>query len=160
MTNADVDEWMAHYGVLGMKWGKRKNADGSPRKTRSELRSLNRESKAKTRTERDASIDAARERVKNIDNTPESKAYAKARADFKTAKKTYREEKNVIGSHAAKRNLGKARVALTLASEKLDKRWEDDVWVASQAKSGKETTTAIVSDLLTVGFTMAAGRTR
>jgi hypothetical protein len=65
-----VDDFLAHYGVVGMKWGKRNAKDSGSRDsssqgpTRSERREVKREAKAKTFESRAANLNVT---IKNLD---------------------------------------------------------------------------------------------
>ena len=123
IVDQEVDEFLAHYGVKGMKWGVRKDnfqrnralnkesraKDKAKRaaefeKTRKALRPSGEKSKINTSTkegrkaaqkERQADIDRARARI----NT------GAARADAKEAKAQYKKDKEEIGSRAARQIL-------------------------------------------------------
>lgn len=140
MNEEDVDAFLAHYGVKGMRWGRRKAQDSSgPRTpTRKELKKMD-------RTNRDADIDAARERV----------AKAEAAGDKNIEK--YDRDKKLIGKYAAEQALKKAE------SKLYDDAYKKDVEIAIQAKSGRESITNVLitggAVLATVLFSESAKRT-
>lgn len=115
-----LDEVLEQAGVKGMKWG--------VRKSRSELRDLDKATKARDRDERDASIDAARDRYKNT-----------ARSNYKEAKATYNEQKFIVGKREARKAL-----------DKVKQQNIDDYTEGSQYKSGRETVTAVVATVAAV----------
>lgn len=97
--STEVDNYLEHYGVKGMKWGKRRGSSESDtssggKKSRKELRSLDRtarkEAKAKARKEWDDDINTAR-------NELDGKAQK-----LNEAQKEYKQNKAVIGKVAAK----------------------------------------------------------
>lgn len=87
-----VDNFLAHYGVKGMKWGQRKAHSR-------EMRRLNKESRARDKAERSENITRARERFRS----------GKAREDYKKAKSEYKAQRHVIGKREAKKILTKVR---------------------------------------------------
>ena len=112
MTNEELE----HSGVKGMKWG--------VRKSKSELRDLNRASRQKDREARDKAIDKARARVSS----------GKTKANFKQAKQNYKHDKLEIGSREARKILNKARA-----------KRASDIETSQLAKSGKEKATALIA---------------
>jgi hypothetical protein len=92
-----VDNYLEHYGVKGMKWGKRSSSadssGGAPKKTRKELRALDKAERIKKNKEQDEKIENARNNLHN-----EARAY-------NTAKDKYNAERKVIGKEAAERAL-------------------------------------------------------
>lgn len=111
-----VEGFLEHHGVKGMKWG--------VRKSKSELRDLNRASRQKDREARDKAIDKARARVSS----------GKTKANFKQAKQNYKHDKLEIGSREARKILNKARAKRT-----------SDIETSQLAKSGKEKATALIA---------------
>jgi hypothetical protein len=96
----EVDNYLEHYGVKGMKWGKRTGGSDSSsgsdgKKSRKELRALDRANrkseKAAARKKWDDDIDSARDRLEGDANK-----YNQARAEYKSNKQT-------IGKVAAKK---------------------------------------------------------
>lgn len=134
--NPEVDEFLAHFGVKGMKWGKRNSSSSSEGGTssRSELRSLNKASKAKDRADRDKGIDEARARYESG-----------ARDKYKAAKAQYQIDKATIGKREAAKAFNKVK------DENLA-----DYNAANQAKSGKETTMLVLSTVGAVVLYSAA----
>lgn len=125
------EDALEHYGVPGMKWGRRKasSGGGSSGPSRKELRAKNR---AGRRADRQANFakDKAKfqsdvkKRDKDIDdarNSLDSK-YDKV----KSAKKTYKEEKQVIGSYEAKKKVKAARAEFNEAAKKAYKNKSDE----------------------------------
>jgi len=120
-TKPSLDDALAHFGVKGMRWGVRKAAEptggGSSGPSRRELRTMDKQAKAKDRAARNAEIDAARERYA----TTARKNYLDARAQYKVEKKT-------IGKYEARKKL-----------DAVKQKNLDDYEAAQQIKSGKET---------------------
>lgn len=113
----NVDDFLAHYGVPGMKWGQR-------RAHAKEMRSLDKASKKKDKAERNDKIDAARERFRS----------GQAKADLKNAKAEYKTQKNVVGKREAKKILNAVKEK-NLADYETGAQW----------KSGKETATGLIA---------------
>lgn len=97
----EVDNYLEHYGVKGMRWGKRSSSssssDSNPGKSRKELRALDRANRkserAAARKEWDDNIENARNRVDD-----DARKYNEAKKQYKTDKKE-------IGKVAAKKIL-------------------------------------------------------
>jgi hypothetical protein len=106
MAEPVVDEYLAHFGVKGMHWGKHTKSSSSsssaPTKTRSELRSLNKTARAENK----AKAHADRKKAENEHDAKVMKARDRVEQDainLKNAKKQYKTDKKVIGKVAAKR---------------------------------------------------------
>jgi hypothetical protein len=137
-------EELTHYGVAGMKWGKRGagaagglSATGPSRK---DLRSMDKvaraENKAEVRKksdERDATIEKARGEL------------GSKRDALVAAKKTYKVEKKQIGKVAARR-------ALDQSKEEFDKSW-----AVAQSPTRKEQNQAAVVGALAFAGQLAVG---
>jgi len=130
-----LDEYLEQAGVKGMKWGRRKATSDSdaPTKTRSELRGLNKASRKADNVTRNAEIDGARERFNS----------GTARSDYKSAKATYKSQKQVVGSREAKKAFQKVK----------DKNFAD-YDKSQEVKAGKET--AIVAVAAVAAFAIGA----
>jgi hypothetical protein len=123
----DEDEYLAHYGVPGMKWGHRKGARNVPMgPSRKHLRNLNKQARAENKV---ANKQAANRLDKDIAarraKLPEQKAQLKqARAKFNI-------EKKQIGRVAAYRALEKAEIKydqqFAMASRKTQKEQTKDL---------------------------------
>lgn len=114
----ETDDFLEHYGVMGMRWGKHSGG-----KSTSELKSLDKAAKKKDNAKRNAQIDGARARYK-----------ASARSNYKAAKAQYKVDKYNIGKHEAKK-----------AFQKVKDKNIRDADLANQTKSGKETVVAMVA---------------
>lgn len=131
MTLSSKDSLM-HYGVPGMKWGKRKVAAGATPKD--QLRRIDKENTKKFNAQRDKKIDAARLRRDS----------GKSLQELKTAKKTYRTQKNIVGKVAARQTLDKAK-----------EKYVKDIDTAAQLKSGKESVLGTLAVLGAIGLGVA-----
>jgi hypothetical protein len=134
-----ADDILAHFGVVGMKWGKHKSSTVGETKTsgvaapsREEIKAKNKASKAADVAKRNTEIDAARERYNGS-----------ARKNYLDAKAQYKVDKVLIGKREAAK-----------AFNKVKDQNASDYAVAQLAKSGKETTRAI---LLTAGAIVLGG---
>lgn len=114
-----VDDFLAHYGVRGMKWGQRKAHAKN-------MRALDKAARKEDKAKRADEIEGARNRTNSGQN----------QAAVKAAKAEYKANKNVVGKVAAKRALNEAR----------DKRFED-YNKSKEYKNGKELATAIAIGL-------------
>lgn len=106
----EVDDFLEHFGVPGMKWGRHTSSSGSsssgssPTKSRGELRQLNKvartENKAKAKADRAKEASAHDAKVlKARDN------FHKDAQKLSDAQKQYKTDKKVVGKVAAKRAL-------------------------------------------------------
>lgn len=86
MNDADVEDFLEHYGVKGMKWGVRRD-----------MRKLNKASRAKDKAKRQSEIDAARKRLGS----------GKNKEALKKAKAQYKIDKYEIGSREARKLVDK-----------------------------------------------------
>ncbi|QGZ17215.1 hypothetical protein SEA_GIANTSBANE_11 [Arthrobacter phage Giantsbane] len=101
--STEVDNYLEHFGVKGMKWGKHKSSSNSSGSSsgpsRKELRTLDRENRKATRAaarkQWDDDIETARNRVDG-----DARRYNEAKQQYKTDKKT-------IGKVAAREILKK-----------------------------------------------------
>lgn len=116
-STIDDDEFLIHFGVKGMKWGQRKAAFQRNRQ-------LNKKSYKKDVAARDKQIQDARDRIASGQN----------REQFRKAKEQYKVDKKKLGSREARKKYNK----------RTEKLWEDEYY-AQSAKSGKETTVAILA---------------
>lgn len=105
-----VDDYLEHFGVKGMKWGKHKSSSSSSSssgtKSRSELRELNKAAKAKGRSEAKAARQKERDDYDNKIETARNRVDDDARR-YGEAKKQYKVDKKTIGKVAAKQILKK-----------------------------------------------------
>ena len=95
MSEGPSDVVLAHYGVKGMRWGKRKANPVRAAKRAQKLAVI--DTKKAMRDERDKSIMDARDRVEN------------SRSNLKDAKKQYKTDRKEVGRKAAKAALINAR---------------------------------------------------
>lgn len=123
----DAEDFIEHCGKKGMKWGQNRALNKTSRSTD---RAAGKADRAKSNEKRNKDIDRARARFDS----------GKARSDFKKAKATYKQEKQVVGSREAKKALNKVK----------DKNIRD-YNKSREAKSGKETTIAVLSTVGLIG---------
>lgn len=127
----EVDDFLEHFGVKGMKWGVHRSIDagGVARPSRGELRTMNKAARAKNkvdartaRSNRDAEILKARAKIPDIHQ------------QNKAAKQKFKQEKHTIGRVAAKRALDDARNqhidVLTKAGELTHKEQQMQMWLS------------------------------
>lgn len=102
----EAEDFLAHFGVVGMKWGKHKasTSSGSSAPSRKELRAKDKVARAEDRVTRKET------RTKAIDDIHKEigaarKALPKAQIDYNNAKLKYKEDKRQIGKVAARRAL-------------------------------------------------------
>lgn len=123
MAQVSTEDFLAHYGVKGMKWGERR-AHGKA------MRGLDRESKEKDKVKRRRTIDKARERVQS----------GEGKQAVKDAKQQYKADKNVVGKREAKKVLNKAR-----------EKYAKDVETSKQLRDGKEVVAYLGRELFMAG---------
>lgn len=82
------EDFLEHYGKLGMKWGQRKAN-----------RALNKTSRAKDRQQHTKDVEKARKHFES----------GKARSDYKKAKAQYKTNKQTMGSREARKVLNKTK---------------------------------------------------
>lgn len=138
----EVDTFLAHYGVKGMRWGVKKASGssggngGAARPSRKELRGMNKAARKRQRAEREEKMELNDAAIK------------KARADRQSTKKAigdarkqYRQDKKMVGSVAA-------REVFARNTEKP---------FADLAKSAELTSgEAVVSELVGFGLTLVS----
>lgn len=135
---AEVDDFLAHYGVKGMKWGKRKNSDsgGSDRSSARNERKLER---AKVNVEKTKAY--AEAKTKGIKY--ESAAIKEARAKISAADAKYSIAK--AEARVLRQTEGKAAVKKAIRSARLDRDLE---YIRSERQASLKTGTEIVTELL------------
>ncbi len=116
--NQDVEDFLEHVGVKKWKWGTRRGGGGGPSN-----RSLNKASRGKDRAKNDRAIDKARGDLKS----------GASRQKYKAAKAQYKVDKVNLGSREARKTL-----------QKVKEKNVKDYYKSQEAKSGKETTKAIL----------------
>lgn len=119
----ELTEELAHFGIKGMRWGRHKTETPGAETNRQKLKRLDKESRARDSKARDAEIDAARKRY----NTSARSNYLKAKAQYKI-------DKNTIGKREARKKFDAVKMQNVA-----------DFELARQAKSGRETTVAVLN---------------
>ena len=117
---------LIHFGVKGMKWGVVRNFQRNRQLNKASRMKDRKENKAAAKredVERNAAIDAARQRIGS----------GQARRDFKDAKAQFKVDKKVIGSREARKKLDAVKL-----------RNMNDAETADLVKSGAETAGAVI----------------
>lgn len=125
ISDEDMDEFLAHYGVPGMRWGKRRYASAVRN------HQLNSASRAK---DKQAQKDAVAKNNRAIDRARDRISTGKTKAVYKQAKAQYKKDKIEIGTREARKSLQKAK----------DKR-ASELAKAAELKPGKEQVTAALA---------------
>lgn len=130
MSDASVEDFLEHFGVKGMKWGKRTggsdeggsggSSGGADRKG---LRLKDKETYQKDRAQRSSDIQAARDRFSS----------GEARKDYKEAKAQYKADRVVVGKREARK-----------AFDKVKAKNQSDYELSQELKDGKEVAKLIV----------------
>lgn len=125
---SNIDEFLAHYGVPGMRWGV----------TRSQYKSM---SKDDRKAQKVKEIEAARLRGAKGTNF---KNYAKAKGNIKVAKANLKAAKKDLSSPemVAKKKAGLDAAKATLKKVKMQN--QEDYINGTSAKNGKELATKIL----------------
>lgn len=120
-----LEDALAHFGVKGQKWGVRRARNRQlNRASRQRDRATAKRTRAASLSRHNKSIDEARARLKS----------GQTKTELKTAKATFKTDKQAIGSREARKKLNKAR----------DKAQNDRI-VAGQIRNGKEATIAVLA---------------
>jgi len=119
-----LEDAIVHFGVKGMRWGVRRD----PR---------NVAFRKQRRADRNATIDAARKRIKS----------GQAGKELKGARRKFKTEKNTLGKSEARHNLRVAR-----------EKFKDERATANMAKSGKETVAVVLLTAGSVALRVLASR--
>ncbi len=139
----EVDDFLAHYGVPGMKWGKRK----------AEYKSL---SKSEKKAQKTKEIEAARLRSAKGENF---KNYSKASANVKAAKAALKTAKKSEGpDQIAKKEIGLANAKQVLKQVKQQN--QEDYKNGTAAKNGKELVNVILLGQLGQSINIMADQKR
>lgn len=64
----DIDNYLIHYGVLGMKWGRRKNRQSSSSRDRARKKQIKQDRKKASKNRRNLSDKELNDRVKRLEN--------------------------------------------------------------------------------------------
>lgn len=108
-TDTSVEEFLEHFGVPGMKWGRRKDDSGGGSGGKvGPSRAEERVNKAKARVERVA----AKQKASDDRDATILKArqdVAKTSSELRVAKVQYKVDKQTLGKTKAKEILGKAK---------------------------------------------------
>lgn len=147
-TPEDAQAFLRHFGKKGMKWGVTNAAGSAPTSNRAHLKTLDKNAKAKDRAEYSAAVKKLNKEFDNdIDTSRARVKSGTAKAEYKAAKETYKQEKMIKGKYEAKKALREA-----------EDKYITDIAISKTAKSGKEATTValVAVGLLVVGTAMQA----
>ena len=131
-TEDEVEDFLAHYGVKGMKWGVRKKRSSTGQTNRQ----LNKASRRKDTEALDRRIDEARARTTGtsiLSKIGIGDKGSKSQTEYKKAREDYKKQKVEIGSREAKKVLNEAKAKRT-----------SDIVLSNTAKSGSETVFALL----------------
>jgi hypothetical protein len=116
---AELEDFLEHYGIPGMKWGKRKGPSDGP--SRKELRTMDKTNRAADRSKFKAT------QAKEVDKARERFQSGQARKDYLDAKATYKIDKARVGKYEANK-----------AFQKVKDRNIKDAEKANEVRDGKE----------------------
>lgn len=122
----DVDNFLEHYGVKGMRWGQRRVHTAN-------MKALDKAEKQKDREKQEKDVTKARAKIKS----------GEVKSQLKGAKSQYKADRETIGKIAARKTLNKVR----------DKQY-DTINKANEYKNGKEAAIAVA--LITGGILLSS----
>lgn len=152
-TNLDIspdmtpEQVLAHYGVPGMQWGKRKVDDsGGSSTSRAERKALDKAAKR----EDNLKLTKSKQKPQNADDKEILDARARmnrVEQQYRDAKSTYKVEKQQIGKVAAKRALNEAKDRKVETLAKADELTKAERKVYNSILVGESISAIITGDL-------------
>ena len=137
MSNeVDNSPGLSHYGVKGMKWGRRAASSSGSGSTRSERRAANQQAKNKTR----AAVRKIESKPLSSDTAAILKArnlHTKAALDLQTAKDKYKVDKNLMSKVEAKHNVKVKTAELRRIARQADVLTKNEKKVYDSIQTGR-----------------------
>lgn len=118
LSHSEIDAYLEHFGVRGMKWGVRKKRDEASRREQfSRYRSDRRAKKERDRAlnaetrrrDRETGRANARTHAQRVDEARRRVNSGDARADYREARRQYRQDRQRVGSREARNILARHR---------------------------------------------------